>query len=254
MWSWVFGCCGPGVERWYSRVVPRELLSAREWSGVCGYVDGVLLERGERDYVERPLVGGGEHDVGRGTVVVGSQPVDGGHAPAVAGHQSGESVLRSRGAEVVADAPLVLEERLGHDRADRVAAPIFGAGVAAAVAIEPGERVVAAGLEFAAEHVPLAHRRQYRGSPSARGATGWRRMGVARNLVNLNAVEKGYGSRSVLREVTLGVSAGDRVGIVGRNGDGKSTLLRLIAGTETPDAGAVTRARGLRAGAPGARR
>ena len=71
-------------------------------------------------------------------------------------------------------------------------------------------------------------------------------MAVARNLVNLNAVAKGYGSRSVLREVTLGVSAGDRVGIVGRNGDGKSTLLRLIAGAESPDAGAVTRARGLR--------
>ena len=70
-------------------------------------------------------------------------------------------------------------------------------------------------------------------------------MAVARNLVNLNAVAKGYGSRSVLHEVTLGVSAGDRVGIVGRNGDGKSTLLRLIDGAETPDAGAVTRARGL---------
>jgi ABC transport system ATP-binding/permease protein len=70
-------------------------------------------------------------------------------------------------------------------------------------------------------------------------------MAPARNLVNLNAVAKGYGSRSLLREVTLGVSAGDRVGIVGRNGDGKSTLLRLIAGSETPDSGLVTRARDL---------
>jgi ABC transport system ATP-binding/permease protein len=70
-------------------------------------------------------------------------------------------------------------------------------------------------------------------------------MAVARNLVNLNAVGKGYGSRSVLSEVTLGVNAGDRVGIVGRNGDGKSTLLRLIAGTETADSGTVTRARDL---------
>ena len=61
-----------------------------------------------------------------------------------------------------------------------------------------------------------------------------------RNLVNLKDVEKGYGSRSVLRGVTLGVSEGDRIGIVGRNGHGKSTLLRLIAGVETPDAGAVT--------------
>jgi len=70
-------------------------------------------------------------------------------------------------------------------------------------------------------------------------------MAPTRNLVNLNAVEKGYASRSVLREVTLGVSAGDRVGIVGGNGDGKSTLLRLIAGTEDPDSGLVTRARDL---------
>ncbi|MCW2999993.1 MAG: transporter related protein [Solirubrobacterales bacterium] len=64
---------------------------------------------------------------------------------------------------------------------------------------------------------------------------------AARNLVNLKSVDKGYGSRSVLRDVTLGVQAGDRIGIVGRNGDGKSTLLQLIAGLETPDAGAVTR-------------
>ncbi len=62
-----------------------------------------------------------------------------------------------------------------------------------------------------------------------------------RNLVNLKAVDKGYGSRSVLRDVTLGIDAGDRIGVVGRNGDGKSTLLRLVAGHEQPDAGAVTR-------------
>ncbi len=66
-----------------------------------------------------------------------------------------------------------------------------------------------------------------------------------RNLVNLKSVAKGYAARSILDDVTLGVAAGDRIGIVGRNGDGKSTLLRLIAGAETPDAGAVTRANGL---------
>ncbi len=67
-------------------------------------------------------------------------------------------------------------------------------------------------------------------------------MASARNLVNLKGVDKGYGSRSVLREVTLGVSAGERIGVVGQNGGGKSTLLGLIAGIERPDAGAVTRA------------
>jgi ATP-binding cassette subfamily F protein uup len=71
---------------------------------------------------------------------------------------------------------------------------------------------------------------------------------AARNLVNLKDVDKGYGSRSVLRDVTLGVSAGDRIGVVGRNGDGKSTLLALISGAEQPDAGAVTRSGGVALG------
>jgi ATP-binding cassette subfamily F protein uup len=66
-------------------------------------------------------------------------------------------------------------------------------------------------------------------------------MSAPRNLVNLSGVGKGYAARTVLSDVTLGVGAGDRIGVVGRNGDGKSTLLRLIAGTEVPDAGAVTR-------------
>jgi ABC transport system ATP-binding/permease protein len=67
-------------------------------------------------------------------------------------------------------------------------------------------------------------------------------MASARNLLNLKGVDKGYGSRSVLRGVTLGVAAGERIGVVGQNGGGKSTLLNLIAGAEQPDAGALTRA------------
>ena len=66
-----------------------------------------------------------------------------------------------------------------------------------------------------------------------------------RSLVNLKDVAKGYGSRAVLDGVTLGVAEGDRIGIVGRNGHGKSTLLRLIAGVEEADAGAVTRTAGV---------
>jgi ATP-binding cassette subfamily F protein uup len=68
---------------------------------------------------------------------------------------------------------------------------------------------------------------------------------MARNLVNLKDAAKGYGSRSVLAGVTLGVSEGDRIGIVGANGSGKSTLLQLVAGVEEPDAGQVTQANGL---------
>ncbi len=62
-----------------------------------------------------------------------------------------------------------------------------------------------------------------------------------RNLLSLQDVWKGYGSRSVLEGVSLGISAGERIGVVGRNGDGKSTLLQLIAGTISADTGLVTR-------------
>ncbi len=64
---------------------------------------------------------------------------------------------------------------------------------------------------------------------------------AVRNLLNLKSVAKSYGSREVLHDITLGVSAGERIGVVGQNGGGKSTLLRLIAGVEAPDAGALTR-------------
>ncbi len=70
---------------------------------------------------------------------------------------------------------------------------------------------------------------------------------ATRNLVNLKSVAKGYGSRSVLHDVTLGLHEGERVGVVGENGAGKSTLVRLIAGLEVPDAGAVTRTAGIEA-------
>jgi ABC transport system ATP-binding/permease protein len=68
------------------------------------------------------------------------------------------------------------------------------------------------------------------------------------NLVNLEKVVKGYGQRLLLDGVSAGVAAGERVGVVGRNGAGKSTLLALMAGTEWPDSGRVTRARDLRIG------
>src|SRR5580693_7062516 len=104
-------------------------------------VDRVLPERIERDDLQGPLVGGGQHH-GRGdTFVVRPQPVGRGHAPAVPRHQPGESELRSRTAEVVADPALVVKELGGYHRADRVTAAVFLAGVAAAVPVEAGDRV-----------------------------------------------------------------------------------------------------------------
>ncbi len=69
-------------------------------------------------------------------------------------------------------------------------------------------------------------------------------MQAPRNLVNLKDVSKQYASRPILTDITLGVNAGERIGVVGRNGDGKSTLLRIVAGAEDPDSGKVTRAGG----------
>ena len=70
---------------------------------------------------------------------------------------------------------------------------------------------------------------------------------AVRNLVNLKSVAKGYGSHTVLDDVTLGLGEGDRTGVVGENGAGKSTLMRLIVGRESPDRGVVTRATDLEA-------
>src|SRR4051794_8943442 len=69
---------------------------------------------------------------------------------------------------------------------------------------------------------------------------------MARNLLNLEGVHKSYGTRTLLDGVSLGVGEGDRIGVVGRNGGGKSTLLRLLAKREDPDDGRVTHAGGLR--------
>ena len=68
------------------------------------------------------------------------------------------------------------------------------------------------------------------------------------NLISLEKAAKTYAHRTLLDDVSLGVSAGDRVGVVGRNGAGKSTLLALLAGRTAPDTGRVAMASGLRLG------
>ncbi|HUQ32862.1 MAG TPA: ABC-F family ATP-binding cassette domain-containing protein, partial [Pyrinomonadaceae bacterium] len=67
-------------------------------------------------------------------------------------------------------------------------------------------------------------------------------------LFRLSEVHKSYGSQDVLRGASLQINPGEHVGLVGRNGAGKTTVFRLISGEETPDEGDVVRARGVRLG------
>ena len=71
---------------------------------------------------------------------------------------------------------------------------------------------------------------------------------MARNVVNIEEVSKAFDIKELLIGVSLGVSEGDRIGIVGRNGSGKSTLMKIIAGVETPDSGRVTKSNSARIG------
>lgn len=63
--------------------------------------------------------------------------------------------------------------------------------------------------------------------------------------LGLEHVSLAFATKTVFTDVTQGVFEGDRIGIVGRNGDGKSTLLKLLDGTQEPDSGRVTRRNGL---------
>src|SRR5215211_3292234 len=62
-------------------------------------------------------------------------------------------------------------------------------------------------------------------------------------LIGLSSVEKFYGGRAVLQGLEMKISAGARIGLIGTNGAGKSTVLRILAGTEGVDGGEVVRRR-----------
>jgi ABC transport system ATP-binding/permease protein len=68
---------------------------------------------------------------------------------------------------------------------------------------------------------------------------------TGRNLVNLESVSLRFGVEPVLDGISLGIAEGDRIGVVGRNGGGKTTLTRVLTGDIEPDSGRVTRAGGL---------
>ncbi|GGG78575.1 ABC-F family ATP-binding cassette domain-containing protein [Corynebacterium pelargi] len=66
------------------------------------------------------------------------------------------------------------------------------------------------------------------------------------NLINLENVSKSFGLKTLLDQVSLGVQSGDRIGVVGLNGGGKTTLLEVLAGIEPPDSGRVSHNSSLR--------
>lgn len=68
------------------------------------------------------------------------------------------------------------------------------------------------------------------------------------HLLGAENIGIAFGTRTVLEDLSLGVDEGDRIGLVGRNGDGKSTLMRILAGLQEPDTGRVTRRGGVRVG------
>ena len=66
------------------------------------------------------------------------------------------------------------------------------------------------------------------------------------NILNLEQVGRAIGARTILKDVTVGINEGDRIGVIGINGAGKSTLLSIVAGETEPDEGQVVTRRRLR--------
>jgi len=64
-------------------------------------------------------------------------------------------------------------------------------------------------------------------------------------VIDAKAVDKGFGEQAIIRNLSLRVLRGDRLGIVGPNGAGKTTLLKLLIGLETPDRGSITQGTNL---------
>ena len=66
------------------------------------------------------------------------------------------------------------------------------------------------------------------------------------NILNIEHVSKTFGEKCILDDVSYGVHEGDKIGVIGINGTGKTTLLKIIAGIEEPDEGQVITQNGLR--------
>ena len=70
-------------------------------------------------------------------------------------------------------------------------------------------------------------------------------MEIIVNILNVEKVSKTYGEKELFNNISLGINSGDKIGLIGVNGTGKSTLLKIIAGVEEPDEGQVVKGRGI---------
>ena len=61
------------------------------------------------------------------------------------------------------------------------------------------------------------------------------------NIINIEHISKIFGEKVIFEDASFGIQQGDKIGIVGINGTGKSTVLRMIAGEEEPDQGQIIR-------------
>jgi ATP-binding cassette subfamily F protein uup len=83
------------------------------------------------------------------------------------------------------------------------------------------------------------------------GAVGTAKLALATDdvkskmVIEAEAVSKAYGDRTIIRDFSIRIQRGDRIGLVGPNGAGKTTLLKLLTGEIAPDAGKITRAKTL---------
>ena len=66
------------------------------------------------------------------------------------------------------------------------------------------------------------------------------------NILNIEHVSKVFGEKTIFDDVSFGIQEGDKIGIIGINGTGKTTLLRMIAGVEEPDSGQIIKQNGIR--------
>ena len=66
------------------------------------------------------------------------------------------------------------------------------------------------------------------------------------NILNIEHVSKIFGEKTIFDDVSFGIQEGDKIGIIGINGTGKTTLLRMIAGVEEPDEGQIVKQNGIR--------